>query len=331
MAIGIRRREFIGTFGGAAAVWPLAARTQQALPVVGFLHPGFSEDNVSLLAAFREGLAETGYDEGRSVAIEYRWSQNHIDRLPALAAELVQRRVAVIAAVGGTLPALAAKAATTTIPIVFDVGEDPVKLGLVASLARPGGNLTGINFLTVELAAKRLELIRELVPTATRVAVLVNTVSTASTETQLRDLEAAARPMGLQVQVVSANTSHEIDAAFASFSRELPNALFVGTGTFFRSRRMQLVLLATRYAVPAMYSLRDFVEIGGLISYGANLTDAYRQVGVYSGRIIKGAKPLDLPVEQASKFQLVINLQAARVLGLDTPAKLLALADEVIE
>jgi putative ABC transport system substrate-binding protein len=324
----MRRREFITLLGGAV-VSPRAAGAQQ--PLVGFLHPGSPEETSSLLVAFREGLAEAGYAEGRNVTVEYRWADNQVDRLQALAVELVQRQVVVIVAAGGILPALAAKAATATIPIVFDVGDDPVKLGLITSLARPGGNLTGINFFTAELSAKRLELIRELVPAATRVAVLLNPVSTASMETQSRDLEAAAGPLGLQIQIVNASTSREIDAAFALFAREPPHALFVGTGTFFRSRRVQLVLLATRHAVPAMYSLREYVEIGGLISYGADLTNTYRQIGVYAARILKGAKPVDLPVEQATKFQLVINLQAARAIGLDVPAKLLALADEVIE
>ena len=324
----MRRREFITLLGGAV-VSPRAAGAQQ--PLVGFLHPGSPEETSSLLVAFREGLAEAGYAEGRNVTVEYRWADNQVDRLQALAVELVQRQVVVIVAAGGILPALAAKAATATIPIVFDVGDDPVKLGLITSLARPGGNLTGINFFTAELSAKRLELIRELVPAATRVAVLLNPVSTASMETQSRDLEAAAGPLGLQIQIVNASTSREIDAAFALFAREPPHALFVGTGTFFRSRRVQLVLLATRHAVPAMYSLREYVEIGGLISYGADLTNTYRQIGVYAARILKGAKPVDLPVEQATKFQLLINLQAARALGLDVPAKLLALADEVIE
>jgi putative ABC transport system substrate-binding protein len=327
----MQRREFI-SFVGGVTLWSRAARAQQpVMAVVGFLHPGSPEENASLVAAFRKGLAETGYAEGRNVAIEYRWAENKVDKLRTLAAELVQRRVAVIAAVGGTVPALAAKAATTTIPIVFNVGDDPVKLGLVASVARPGGNLTGINFLTVELAAKRLELIRELVPTATRLTVLVDPVSTISAETQVRDVEAAARPMGLQIRVVNASANLEIDAAFAELMREQPHALFVGTGPYFRSRRVQIVLLATRYAIPAMYSLRDYAEVGGLMSYGADLTDAYRQVGVYAGRILEGAKPSDLPVEQASKFQFVINLAAARAVGLDVPARLLALADEVIE
>ena len=328
----MRRREFIKVIGGTAAGWPFAAGAQQpAMEVVGFLHPGSPEETTSLLGAFRRGLAEAGYEEGHNVAIEYRWAENRIDRLPTLAAELVQRRVAVIAAVGGALPASAAKAATTTIPIVFDVGDDPVKLGLVASLARPGGNLTGINFFTTELAAKRLEFVRELVPAATRVMALINPASGAGADTQVRNLEAAAQPMGLEIRVVNASTSLEIDAAFADFMGERLHALFVGTGTFFRSRRVQIVLLATRHAIPAMYSLRDYAEVGGLMSYGADLIDVYRQIGVYAGRILKGAKPEDLPVEQATKFRFVINLPAARAIGLDVPARLLALADEVID
>jgi putative tryptophan/tyrosine transport system substrate-binding protein len=328
----IRRRAFITLLGGGAVAWPLAARAQQpALPVVGLLEPTSPDAYADLLRAFRQGLKETGHVEGENVAIVYRFADNQLDRLPELAAELVRRRVAVIAAMGGPPSALAAKAATTTIPIVFAVAQDPVRLGLVASLARPGGNLTGISFLNTELAAKRLELLRELVPTATRVAVLVNPASAELTASTLRDVEGAARAIGLQIKVLNASTSGEIDGAFATFARERPDALFVSPNPFFRSRRVHLALLAMRHAVPATYALRDYAEAGGLMSYGASLSDTHRQVGVYTGRILKGAKPADLPVVQASKFELVINLQTARMLGLAVPQSLLSTADEVIE
>ena len=327
----MRRRAFITLLGGAA-VWPLAAHAQQAaVPVVGFLHPSSPEPFADRPRAFRQGLKEAGFVEGENVAIEYRWADNQNDQLPALAAELVRRRVAVIAAVGGNNSAFAAKAATTTIPIVFDVGEDPVRLGLVASLARPGGNLTGINFFTAELAAKRLELLRELVPGAIRIAVLVDPAGPTTTESTLRDIEAAARTMRLQIQILNASTSREIEAAFASFAGERPDALFVGISPFFIVRRVQLAQLAARHAIPAIYQDRLHAEVGGLISYGASLTDAYRQVGVYTGRILKGAKPSDLPVVQSSKFELVINAPTARMLSLAVPPSLLARADEVIE
>jgi len=327
----MRRREFIRLLGDAALAGPLAARAQQAMPVIGFLHPASPEGLANRLRGFRQGLKEPGYVEGENVVIEYRWAENQIDRLPALAADLVRRQVAVITTTAGIATALVAKAATTTIPIVFSVAEDPVRLGLVASLARPGGNLTGINVFIVELAAKRLELLRELVPAATRVAVLVNPTNAANTETTLRDVEAAARALGLQIQVLNASTSREIDAAFATLVRERPDALFVGPDAFFTSRRVQLVHLATRHAVPATYALRDYVEAGGLMSYGTNIADAFRYVGVYTGRILKGAKPADLPVVQSSKFELVINAETARMLGLTVPPMLFARADEVIE
>ena len=324
------RREFITLLGGTAA-WPAAARAQPAMPVIGFLHRGTPDGFTARLRAFRDGLKDSGYVEGENVAIEYRWGENQMDRLPALAADLVRRRVAVIVAPAGPAPALAARAATTTIPIVFLVGEDPVRLGLVASLARPGGNLTGINAFSSELSAKRLELLHTLVPGATRVAVLVNPANATTTETTLRDLEPAGRAMGLQIQVLNASTPHEIDTVFAPFVRERPDAIFVSIDQLFFRRRVQLVNLASRYAVPAAYALRDFPEAGGLMSYGTNLSDAFRQVGAYTGRILKGAKPADLPVVQASKFELVINAQTAQMLGLEVPPTLLASADEVIE
>jgi putative ABC transport system substrate-binding protein len=328
----MQRREFITLLGGAAVTWPLAARAQQpAMPVIGFLSPSSAEAFVGRLRGFRQGLKDTGYVEGENVAIEYRWAGNQFDRLPELAADLVRREVAVIATSGGPASAFAAKAATTTIPIVFIVGADPVGLGLVTSLSRPGGNLTGINFFAFELAAKRLGLLRELVPGVTRVAVLVNPNDAAIAEATARDVETAARAVGMQIQVLNASTSREIDAAFASIVRERPDALIVSTGFFFTDRRIQLAQLATRYAVPAIYGGREHADAGGLISYGTNLTDAYRQIGVYCARILKGAKPADLPVEQSTKFELVINAQTAKLLGLTVPPQLLAIADEVIE
>jgi len=327
----MRRRDFIALFGGAAVAWPLVGRAQPATPMIWFLNPTSPDAIADLLRAFRQCLKDTGYLEGENVAIEYRWAENQIDRLPALAAELVRRRVAVIATIGGPPAAFAAKAATTTIPIVFLVGEDPARLDLVASLARPGGNLTGVNFFNTELAAKRLELLRELLPTAKRVAVLVNPAEATNTESVVRDAEGAARVMGLQIQVLNASTSREIDAAFATVVRERPDALFVGPGPFFTARRVQLVLLAAIHRVPAIYPGRQYVEAGALMSYGASLADSCRQVGVYTGRILKGAKPADLPVVQSSKFELVINHQTARSLGLAVPATLLSTADEVIE
>jgi putative tryptophan/tyrosine transport system substrate-binding protein len=327
----MRRREFITLLGGAAMAWPLGARAQQpAMPVIGLLDsrsPGTIE---YLLSAFRQGLKDTGYVEGDNVAIEYRWAENEVDRLPLLAAELVRRQVAVIAATAGAHTAFAAKEATTTIPIVFGVSEDPVRLGLVASLARPGGNLTGINFLSAELVAKRLELLRELVPAARRIAVLVNPAGP-TTETTSRDVDAAARTLGLQIEVLNATTSGEIIAAFVTIVRERHDALFVGTDPFFNSRRVQMVHLATHHKVPATYPGRQWSEIGGLMSYGGSLPAALRQMGIYTGRILKGAKPADLPVVQADKFELVINTETARLLGLTVPPTLLARADEVIE
>jgi putative tryptophan/tyrosine transport system substrate-binding protein len=327
----VKRRAFITLLGGAAA-WPLAAGAQQAtMPVVGFLHPSPPDAYSDRLRAFRQGLKDAGFIEGENVAIEYRWADNQIDRLPALAAELVQRRVAVIAATGGIPSPLAAKAATTTIPIVFIVAEDPVRVGLVASLARPGGNLTGINFFGAELTAKRLELLRELVPGAIRIAVLVDPANATTTESTLRGVEAAARAMGLQIQVLNASTSREVDAAFATLVSDRPDALFVGSSPFLIDRRVQLAQLAARHALPATYQDRQHAEVGGLMSYGASLGDAYRHVGVYTGRILKGAKPAELPVQQSTKFELVINAQVARMLARTIPPTLLATADEVIK
>ena len=328
----LKRRDFITLLGGAAAAWPIAARAQQAaMPVIGFLHPASPDRFADRLRGFRQGLKDAGYVEGENVAIEYRWADNQFDRLPALAAELVRRQVSVIAALGGPVPALAAKAATAIIPVVFLVAEDPVRLGLVASLARPSGNLTGINFFNAELGAKRLELLRTLVPGAARVAILVNPANAQTTETTLRDLEPAGRAMGLQLQVLNASSSRDIDKAFEALARDRPDAVFVSLDTSFADRRVQLVHLASRHAIPATYALRDFVEAGGLISYGTNFVDAYRQAGAYTGRILKGAKPADLPVVQSSKFELIINAQTARMLGLAVPDRLLAIADEVIE
>ena len=307
------------------------ARAAAAMPVIGLLISTSFDGFAELLRAFRRGLKETGYVEGENVSFELRSADNQLDRLPELVSQLVRRQVAVIGAAGGITAALVAKAATTTIPVVFVVGDDPVRYGLVASLARPGSNLTGINFFTVELAAKRLEVLRELVPWATRIAVLVNPANAVNTEATVRDVETAARTMDLKIQILNAATSQEIDAAFASLARKRPDALFVGTGPPFTGRRVQLALLAASHKLPAIYGDPRYVEAGGLMSYGASLVEAYRQAGVYTGRILKGAKPADLPVLQSTKFELVINAQTARVIGLDVPPTLLARADEVIE
>ena len=328
---GMRRREFVTLLSGAVA-WPLAARAQEpAMPVIGLLSPTWPDTLGDRLLAFRRGLAETGYVEGHNVAIEYRWAEGQFDRMPELAADLVRRQVSVIAVAGSAAGALAAKAATRTIPIAFGVPEDPVRMGLVASLARPGGNATGINFFTAEVMAKRLGLLLELVPRATRVAVLVNPANVGRAQSTRSDLEPAARVLGLQTQFYDASTSKEIDAAYATLVRERPDALFVGADTLFTSRRVQLTALAARHALPAVYSVREFVDAGGLMSYGTSIAEMNRQVGVYTGRILKGEKPADLPVLQATKFELVINLQTARLLGIEVPATLLARADEVIE
>src|SRR5262250_3190044 len=327
----MNRRAFITLLGGAAA-WPLAAHAQQpTMPVVGFLNAQSPDTLGDLLRGFRQGLRDTGYIEGENVAIAYRFAENQTDRLPELAADLVRRRVAVIATTGGPPSAFAAKAATATIPIVFAINEDPVKLGLVASLARPGGNLTGINFFNAELVAKRLELLREMVPGAARVAVLVNPANVTTTASTLRDVEATAPALGLQLKILNASTSGEINAAFATLARERTDALFVSADPFFFIRRVQVANLAARDRIPASSSNRESAEAGLLMSYGTNLTDTFRQAGVYAGRILKGAKPAELPVVQSSKFELVINHETARMLGLEIPPMLLARADEVIE
>jgi putative ABC transport system substrate-binding protein len=327
----MRRREFIAFLGSSLAGLPLAAHAQQtAMPVIGFLHPTSLESFAENLRGFRQGLKEAGYVEGENVAFEFHWAGGQLDRLPELVADLVRRRVAVIATASPPA-AFAAKEASSTIPIVFGIAQDPVKLGLVASLARPGGNLTGTNFLLTELAAKRLELLREMVPAAKRLAVLVNPAQATNTESTLQEVQAGAQTMGLQIRVLSVGTNREIDAAFAGFEHERPDALFVGSGTLFTGRRVQLIQWAAHHRLPASYAGREYVEAGGLMSYGSNLLDAHRQIGLYAGRILKGAKPADLPVVQSSKFELVINVSTARMLGLTVPQTLLVAADEVIE
>jgi putative ABC transport system substrate-binding protein len=325
----MRRREFITLLGGSAAAWPLSARAQQPakLPTVGFL--GAGTPSTYSQGAFRQGLDEAGYVEGRNVTIEYRWAEGQYDRLPAMATELVQRQVAAIV----TFPipaAIAAKAATATIPIVFNVAGDPVKLGLVASLARPGSNATGVNSFLAELGAKQLGLLRELLPTAARIGLLVNPTN-ANVEGVTKDVTAAAATLGVQIDVVQASDSREIEAAFATLVRNKADALLIGSDVFFSSRRVQLATLTTRHAIPAVQNVREFAEVGGLMSYGTNLTEVFRQLGVYTGRILKGAKPADLPVVQSTKFEFVINLPTARALGIEIPPTLLARADEVIE
>jgi putative ABC transport system substrate-binding protein len=328
----IRRRNFIKLLGGAAAAWPIAARAQHpAIPMVGVIHPGAAKSDAwRIMTAFRQGLNETGYVEGQSVVVEYRWAESQYHLMPDLVVDLLRRRVSVIATLGSALAALAANAATTEVPIVFSVGDDPVKLGLVANLAQPGGNVTGVNFLNTELATKQLGLARELVPGATRVAALINPANITA-EPTLRQVEAAANVMGLHILVMKASTSSEINAALASLGRERPDVLFVGGDALFNSRRVQLVNLASRHAIPVIYADRILTEAGGLMSYGSDIMDAHRQVSIYAGRILKGAKPADLPVMQASKFELVINAETARMLSLTVPATLLARADEVIE
>jgi putative ABC transport system substrate-binding protein len=324
----MRRREFI-VLGGAATAWPLAARAQQAaLPVIGFVDLGSAVASAHFAAAFRNGLNETGYNDGKNVTVEYHWLEGRYDRLPGLMAELVGRRVAVIATPNSIPASLAAKAATTAIPIVFGVGEDPVKLGLVANFARPGGNAIGINFLVAEVVPKRLGLLRDLVPAAMRIAVMINPGNAATAETTVREVQKAASVLGLQIQIFEASTSREIDAAFAAITSARAEALFVAPDAFFTSRRVQLVTLAARNGIPAAYSSRYYTEIGGLMCYGTDLSDSSRQAGVYAGKILNGAKPAELPVIQSTKFELVINLQTARALGLEVPPGLLTAADE---
>jgi putative tryptophan/tyrosine transport system substrate-binding protein len=328
----MKRREFITLLGGAAAAWPLAARAQQpAMPVIGFINAGSADGSVHYVVAFRKGLNETGYIEGQNVTVEYHWLEGQNDRAPALVADLVRRQVAVIATPASTSAALAAKAATATIPVVFGVPEDPVKLGLVASLARPGGNVTGTNFFNTEVIAKRLRLLHDLVPKAVRVAVVVNPSNAVLTETTLRAVQEAAPTIGLQIQILNASTIGEIDAAFAALARERPDALFVAPDAFFASRRVQFATLTARDRIPASYSVRELVAAGGLMSYGTDLADMFHQVGVYTGKILKGAKPAELPVLQSTKFDLVINLQTARALGIEVPPGVISIADEVIE
>ena len=327
----LKRRQFITLLGGAAA-WPLAARGQQpAMPVVGFINSWSADGSAHYVAAFRKGLSETGYVEGKNVTVEYHWLEGQYDHLPALLADLVRRQVAVIATPGNTPGSVVAKATTATIPIVFGVGADPVKLGLVASLARPGGNATGTNFFSSEVNAKRLRLLHDLVPKAVRVAVLVNSADAVLTEIALRAVQDAAPSIGLQIQILNASTIGEIDAAFATIARERPDALFVAPDALFTLRRGQLAILTARERIPAAYPLRDLVVAGGLMSYGTDFADSFRQVGVYTGSILKGAKPADLPVLQSTKFEFVINLQTARALGIEVPSGVLAIADEVIE
>ena len=328
----MRRREFIRLISGTAVAWPLAAHAQQpAMPVVGLVNGGSADAAVRFVAAFRKGLNETGYVEGQNVTVEYHWLEGQYDRVPALMADLVRRRVAVIVTPSIATVALAAEAATATIPIVFGIGEDPVQRGLVANMARPGGNATGANFLATEVAAKRLRLLHDLLPKAVRVAVLVNPASASNTESTLREVQEAAPALGLNIEIMNATTISEIDAAFAALARERPDALFVGPDGFFTSRRGQFATLTAVNKIPATYSNREYVAAGGLMSYGTDLTDVFHQVGAYTGNILKGAKPADLPVVQSTKLEFVLNLQTARPLGLSVPPSLLSIADDVIE
>jgi putative tryptophan/tyrosine transport system substrate-binding protein len=330
MATGIGRREFIALLGSAA--WPLAVRAQQpAMPVVAVIYGGSANASARFVTAFRQGLNEKGYVENQNVTVEYHWLEGQYDRQPALLADLVRRQVAVIATPGGLQAALAAKAATATIPIVFGVAQDPVRLGLVASLARPGGNATGINIFSQEVVPKRLQLLHELVPKAVRIAVLINPANASTAEPTLRDVQQAAPTIGLQIQIFNATTIGEIDAGFATLAHERPDALFVAPDSFFSCRAVQFATLTAANKIPATYSQRDFVAAGGLMSYGSDFAGAFYQIGVYTGSILKGAKPADLPVVQSTKFEFVINLQTARALGIEVPSGLLSVADEVIE
>ena len=326
------RRTFITLLGGAALAPLLAARAQQAaMPVVGFLAVGSPEASANLVAAFRNGLSESGYVEGLNVAIDYRWAGNQYDRLPALAAELVRRKVAVIVATGGTVSVPVAKAVTTTIPIVFNMGGDPVQAGLIASLNRPGGNVTGISYMNVELGAKRLGLLHELLPGASRFAVLVDPNVSAAAESTVTDLQAAASTIARQIEVLAAGTNREIDAAFARLAQTRSDALLVSPFPLFYDRRVQILTLAARHAIPAIYPAREWAEAGGMMSYGSSFIDLFRQTGIYTGRVLKGEKPADLPILRATKFELVINLQTAKTFGIEVPPTLLGRADEVIE
>jgi len=332
MASHLGRRKFLATLGGGAVAWPFAVRAQQpAVPVIGFINPRSAEGSAHFGADFRKGLEEIGYVEGQNVTVEYHWLDGRYDRLPSLVADLIRRRVAVIATPGTAAAALAAKAASTTIPIVFGVTDDPVKLGLVTSLARPGGNATGINWFSQETTTKRLGLLHEMVPKAVRMAILVNPANGPAAEATLRDIPEAARALGLQIRVLNASTSREIEAAFATLGREPADALFVAPDAFFASRRVQFAVLAMRHAIPAIYSIREYPEVGGLMSYGADSADRFRQMGVMTGQILKGAKPADMPVLQSTKWEFVINMQTARALGLEVPNSLQLLADQLIE
>jgi putative ABC transport system substrate-binding protein len=328
----MRRRDFIKLIAGSTALWPLAARAQKStLPVIGFLSPEWPDLFVDRLKAFHSGLREASYVEGQNVGITYRWAEGHVDRLPALAAELVQSQVNVLAALGSTPAALAAKAATTTIPTVFYIGTDPVKIGLVASLSRPGGNITGVTTLNVQIAAKRLELVHELLPKATVVAALVNPANPIVAETSERDVLAATRALGMKLHILRASTEGEIDAAFATLGQLKANALLIDADALFQSYSRELATLTTQYAIPAVHAGRDFVVAGGLMSYGNSPAESYRQAGIYAGRLLKGEKPGDLPVQQATKVSLAINLKTAKILGLNVPNTLIGRADEVIE